>query len=132
MPRLPGRPPLGPIIALPLLLLAGCSRPDPATDDGARAAAVAFLDAIRAGRIEPAWQATSGEFKSLMGLQNLEDYVRSHPPLSAPAEFAEARPVDREGLNMAEYVFRSPEAASIIVLVAENDGGWTVERLSVE
>jgi hypothetical protein len=120
-----------------------------AAEDG-RAAAAAFLDDLRAGRIEPAWQGTSVEFKSLMGLDSLRDYVRQHPALTAPAEFVAIASVESRHLTLAECTFRAtPPApakgsrsrarartpagpATITVLISEDRDGWKVERLAVE
>ena len=54
-----------------------------------------FLDELRAGRLEPAWQGTSTEFKSLMGLENLRDYVKTHPALKAPGRVCRVPDVRR-------------------------------------
>jgi hypothetical protein len=126
---------------LAALLLAGCARSGNVADDAGRAVAARFLDELRAGRIEPAWNETSAEFKSLMGFENLRDYVRTHPALKAPAAYASARPLNRDGLHLAEYVFHAtpppsargqPAAATIKVLLAAGADGWKVEHLTVE
>ncbi|RUL84926.1 hypothetical protein [Tautonia sociabilis] len=121
------------------LLLGGCVGPGGEGDEGARTAATEFLDEVRAGRLEAAWQGTSAEFKSLMGLENLRDFVRAHPVLGEPAEYAETRALDRGGLDLAECVFLAPAfpkgaagGSTITVLVAEGDEGWAVERLTVD
>lgn len=116
-----------------------------------RAAAVSFLDEVRAGRIEPAWRATTVEFKSLMGLDSLRDYVRAHPALKGQAEFVEGRAVASSGPELAEYKFRAvappaakakgrgkkagasrPASATIRVTTAREDGILRVERLVLE
>ncbi|AMV38725.1 hypothetical protein [Planctomyces sp. SH-PL62] len=107
--------------------------------DAPREAASRFLDEVRAGRLQPAWEGASTEFKSLMGVENLRDLVRAHPPLKSPAEFVESRAIDRDGVRQAECVFharakvRGKEvAATITVLVAPDSDGWKVERLGVQ
>lgn len=109
-----------------------------AIDDG-RAVAAQFLDQVRAGQLEAAWQGCSTEFKSLTGVENLRDYVKAHPAPKAPAEFGEARAVDRKGRSMEEYVFRGTAKvrgktapATIRVPLAHGDAGWQAEHLSVE
>lgn len=129
-------------MVLVALVLTGCGRSDATGGDEARAIAVQFLDELRAGRYEPAWrERTSAEFKSLMGMENLRDYLRSHPVLRSPAEYLEARAIDREGHDLAEFVFLAtppvrrgdkPVPARIRVLLAPGDEGWKVEHLSVE
>lgn len=130
--------------ALMALVAAGCGRAGSGGVDGEpRAVAVRFLDELKAGRLEPAWEGASTEFKSLMGVETLRDYVKTHPALKAPAEFAEARTIDRGGRAMAEYVFNAtatakakargkPVASTIKVLLASGDGGWKVEQLTVD
>jgi hypothetical protein len=127
------------IATLTALVITGCSRPASEVGDGGRAAAVRFLDELRAGRLEPAWQGSSAEFKSLMGLESLRDYVKAHPALKAPAEYAETRAIDRNGRSMTECVFHAttklrgkPATATIRVLLAPGDDGWEVEHLAVE
>ena len=121
------------------LLVRGCDGSGEEWHEQARTAAVGFLDELRAGRLEPAWQGCSTEFKSLMGLENLRDYVRTHAALKSTAEFTEARPINRNGQTMAECLFtgsskqRGKEVTSTIkVLVASADQGWKVEQVAVE
>src|SRR5688500_19004049 len=91
------------IVALATLIMAGCTGTTNEVGEEGRATAARFLDELRRGRLEPAWQDTSTEFKSLMGLENLRDYVKTHPALKAPAEYAESRTFDGNGRRMAEY-----------------------------
>lgn len=122
-----------------VVVAVGCGRTGSAGDEDGRAIAVRFLDDLRAGKLEPAWQGSSTEFKSLMGVENLRDYVKTHPALKAPAEYAESRTIDRDGLSMVEHIFhattqvrRKPVSATIKVLLAAGDDGWKVEHLAVE
>lgn len=129
--------------ALIALVAAGCggSSGTGTVDDEGRAVAVQFLDEVRTGRLQPAWEGSSTEFKSLMGVENLRDYVKAHPALKAPAEYAEVRTIDQDGRALSEYVFRAsatpkprgkPVASTIKVLLAAGDAGWKVESLAVE
>jgi hypothetical protein len=134
--------PSRPIVATGLLLAAlfsqslpGCGRAT-GVGDG-RDEAVGFLDLLRTGLIEPAWQRTSTEFRSLMGQENLRDYVRSRPGLSNPTEHTGSAEVERGGRSMVEHTFRPvpagpASAATIKVLLANGAGGWEVEHLTVE
>jgi hypothetical protein len=119
--------------------LAGCGGTGGAADDQGQATAIHFLDELRAGRLEPAWQAASTEFKSLMGIENLRDYVKTHPTLRGPAEYTEYRAIERNGRPMAEHIFRAttkvrgkPVSSTIRILLADGNEGWKVEHLSVE
>ncbi len=127
-------------ILLALCALVGCGRgADPATEAGGREAATQFLDRLRAGQIEPAWEATTAEFKSLMGLESLRDFVKGRPALRSPAEHVSARDARRDGRIMAEHVFRAtgtvrgkPATATVIVLVARDGDRWAVEQVRPE
>jgi len=137
------------LAVLTALMTAGCGRSGSAADDETRAVAVQFLDALRAGKIQPAWASSSTEFKSLMGVENLRDYVKTHPALKGAAEFAETRTIDRNGRTLAECVFQAtpppnskskgktkgkgkPRPSTIKVLLAPGAEGWKVEQLVVE
>ncbi len=120
------------------LVLTGCGGGSGApAGDGAAGAAGAFLGELRAGRVEPAWEATSAEFKSLMGRDALRELVKKNSALRAPAEFAESRP---SGVGLTECVFRGtnagpkkkPAAVTIRVVLSPAAGGWAVEKLAVE
>ena len=69
-------------------------------DEQARTAADLFLDDLRAGQPEPVWQGCSTEFKSLVGVENLRDNVKTHSALKSAAEFTKARPIERNGQTM--------------------------------
>jgi hypothetical protein len=112
----------------------GCSSstPDP---DASRSTAAKFLDEIRAGKVSNAWEGTTTEFKSLLGREGLEGYVRAHPALKEkePADFVSFNTAERNGLPLGECAFRSASRkSSIKVLLAREDGAWKVERLTVD
>lgn len=116
---------------------AGCGGGATPPEGDAARAAEAFLGELRAGKVEPAWDATSPEFKSLMGLDALRDLVKKNPALRGQAEFAEARP---SGAGLTECLFRGsnakprgkPAPVSVRVTLSPAAGGWAVERLAVE
>ncbi|MDX2036589.1 MAG: hypothetical protein SFX72_08050 [Isosphaeraceae bacterium] len=121
------------------LTLSGCGGSGSDVGDDGREAAARFLEDLRADRLDPAWQATNPEFKSLMGLESLRDCVRTHPALKGPAEHVEARDTDRLGGSMVEHVFRAeglvrgkPVRSTVKVLVAYVEGKWGVEQIGVE
>lgn len=139
MPTNRNRP--GWLVLLTLALVpVGCtgSVSDSAGGDG-KAAADRFLEEIQAGRIEPAWQGTSTEFKSLMGLDSLRDLIKTRPALKGRPEHLESRRLDRDGLPLAEHVYRAQGkargkavSATIRVVVSQGGPGWTVEKISVD
>lgn len=140
-----GRPRLR--LALSLALLAGfslaCGRISSTQEDRGRSVAASFLDEVRAGRVDPAWQGTTAEFKSLMGSDSLKDYARNHPALKAQAEFVGSKRVETGAGRMVDYEFRATPAAAprvktpptpkaIHVTVNFSVDPPAVERLTVE
>lgn len=122
--------------AIALLLLCAapvaCAPKAPPQDAG-KSIASTFLKEIQEGRVDAAWSATTAEFKSMLGLEGLRAYVKKNKTLSRPSEFVSLTPVDRNGLAMAECLFRPADAGSNVkVLLARENGEWKVERLSVE
>lgn len=131
-----------------LLALAGfaCGGPSGAVTDEGREAATRFLDEVRAGRVDPAWQGTSTEFKSYMGLDSLRDYVKLHPALGGPAEFVEGHPIASGRGPAVVYTYKAtapPRAKArgkaaakpveaVAVMMFREDGAWKVERLTAE
>jgi len=127
------------LAAAALLSAVGCGQAFAPDSDSGKLIATGFLDDLRAGKVEDAWQGASTEFKSLMGLHSLKDLVKRHPALKAPAEFAERRPVELNGRKLAEHVFLGtskvrgkPVPSTIKVLLGAEHGGLRVEKLSVE
>lgn len=123
-----------------LLALIGCGGPGATAggEDG-REAADRFLEEVRAGRIEPAWQSTSTEFKSLMGLESLRELAQKQPALKGQPEHIESKRIDRDGLPLTEHAYRAQGKArnravtsTLRVIVSQGDDGWKVEKLSVE
>ncbi|WP_406697419.1 hypothetical protein V5E97_01040 [Singulisphaera sp. Ch08] len=126
-------------LALIALFAGGCGQTGSTSDGDAQAVATQFLDELRAGRLEPAWQGTSVEFKSLMGAGSLRDYVKRHPALKANAEYSESRSIDRGGPALTECLFHATTRvrgksvpATIKVILASGAEGWKVEQLIVE
>jgi hypothetical protein len=124
-----------------VLALSGCHRAGPPERDG-RACAEAFLAAIRGGQVEPAWQSTSDEFKSIMGLGSFLELVAQHPALRSEAVYDSTVTRDSEGLSLAECVFHATPPASgrktqalpttIKVLLSAPDAEWKVDHLALE
>lgn len=123
---------------------AGCGRTSPAQVDAGQEVAATFLEELRAGRVAPAWQGTTVEFKSLMGSDALRDYVRAHPAFQARAEFVASESVESGRGRMVAYRFRAtpppgkkkpktpPPPATIRVLLDFTADPPRVERLNVE
>ncbi len=126
-------------LVLAVAAVSGCGggpSPQSAPTEG-RAAAEAFLSDLRSGKVEPAWEGTSSEFKSLMGLDSLKSLVKRNPSISRPASYVESRVLARNNLTLAEHVFKPDPAAkgaskTITILTAAGPSGWTVEQIKVE
>jgi hypothetical protein len=103
------------------------------SEDGARDKAVQFLDQIRGGQIDTAWEETSTDFKSMYGRDRFREYVRSKPVLKSPAEFAKCDFKSEGSLRLAECLFRPAGGkGSITVVLHPDQKTWRVGRLSVE
>jgi hypothetical protein len=103
------------------------------TTDGAKEKAAAFLDEVRAGRVDDAWAATSADFKSMYGRDRFRQYVKSKPILKTPAEFDTCEFKTDSELRTAECLFRPAGGKGAIKVVLNVDqGAWKVGRLSVE
>ena len=121
-----------------------CGRSSAARDDAGKEVAATFLREIGAGRVDPAWQATTVEFKSLMGSDSLRDYARNHPALKGTAEFLDSHPIEASGGRMVEYRFRAtppparskpknaPGPTTFRVMVDSRDDPPKVERLAAD
>src|SRR5262249_28252489 len=46
-----------------------------------------FLDEIRQGRVDAAWESTTAEFKSMTGKEDFKKFVNEQPALKEPLEF---------------------------------------------
>ena len=143
--RLPKRRQILTWLVIPTLAAGlACGKTSPAQIDGGRGVASAFLDELRAGRIDPAWQTTTVEFRSLMGSDSLRDYVRTHPALKGTAEFQESQPRADSAGRLIDYKFQAtpPKTstrsktplgpATVRVMLNFGTNPPQVERLSVE
>lgn len=108
----------------------------PGGDDAAKAAE-AFLGELREGRVEPAWEATSAEFKSLMGLDALRDLLKKNTALNGALEFVGTRAgpaglteCDFRGTNVPRRGKSRP--VEVRVVLGPGGAGWVVEKLAVE
>ena len=81
------------------------AKPSPVSTTDGRAVAVEFLNLISSGQVDRAWEGTTAEFKSLLGLDGLREYVRRHPALKSTAEFASFTPTKREDYELRECRF---------------------------
>ncbi|MDG3007506.1 hypothetical protein [Paludisphaera mucosa] len=71
----------------------------------------------------------------MLGRDGLVGYVKAHKSLKekAPAEFVSFNVAEREGLPLAECLFRTADQrAAVKVLLAREGGAWKVERLTAD
>ena len=59
----------------------------PIQPESGKAVVDPFLEAVRSGKAESAWEGTTAEFKSNLGRENFLKYVDAHPNLKEPLEF---------------------------------------------
>lgn len=112
------------------------NRPHLKQNEGLNIAAE-FLQSIRKGAVDQAWESTTAEFKSAFGRENFRKWVRNHPVVMKDLEFVKTQPthpgdLPREFLFTPASEASKPDAALIQVLLARDDRGWRVERLLVD
>lgn len=108
-------------------------QPAPQEDEG-RPIADRFLQQLREGQVDAAWESTTADFKSDEGLESFRAFVTDRPGLSEPAEFVRFEEIEVHGLTRWKYTYRIntplPSGASEVgVLIANERGEWKVEQL---
>jgi hypothetical protein len=101
----------------------------PELEEG-RGVAEKFLELVREGRPGEAWDAATAEFKSIEGR---ESFIRSSAKaaiLKEQLHFNSAQQVTVQDQPRTEYLFQSPEAKMVRVLVGYEGGVWKVDRLT--
>lgn len=100
----------------------------PGLDEG-RSVAESFLEAIRAGTPEAAWESTTAEFKSASGRESFVSQVRALPALREHLEFISAQTVTVQNEPRTEYLFREPKTgATVRIVIGKEAGQWKVDR----
>ena len=121
---------------LSLLLLVGVWLADrPVSTEDAHEEAMHFLNQLRAGEIDLAWEDTTAEFKSFVGRDRLRKTVRSNPVFQHPFEMTSSQSVEIGPLRLFECLFRSAKFADTnvrILLAPTKQGQWKVERLEIQ
>jgi hypothetical protein len=95
------------------------------------AVAETFLASVRSGKAGEAWDSTTTEFKSIEGRESFIRKVRSRPILSAPLQFNSSQQVLIGEEPRTEYLFQSPDAKMVRILVGYERGDWKVDRLTL-
>jgi len=126
-----------PVYAAVLSVAAGCGRPSAPDDAQARRVVERFLEQLRTGTVDAAWESTTADFKSDEGRDAFRRFVKGRPVLHQPLEFTTIKQVEVNGLARWEATLRPPAATqdapgAVRVLIAQESGVWKVERLTTE
>lgn len=126
------------IVAAPLALIAAgyiglkmFHKPptQPSVDVG-RTVAEDFLANVRANAGK-AWDASTAEFKSIEGRESFIRKVRATPILKEKLQFNSSQQVMLQDEPRTEYLFQSPQAKLVRVLIGYEQGSWKVDRLAM-
>lgn len=121
-------------VAVPL----GCQRAQPPADAATTQRVTdTFLEQLRAGQFDAAWESTSAEFKSDEGRESFARYIKSKPQLRQPLAFKGYEVADQNGLKRGQCLYEPAPGsksgpARIRLLVAQDAGQWRVEGVFVE
>ncbi|MGE3240203.1 MAG: hypothetical protein AB7G28_24130 [Pirellulales bacterium] len=102
----------------------------PGTDEG-RAVAEGFLSKVRSGKPGEAWDSATAEFKSIEGRESFIRKVKATPILKDELHFNSSQKVVVKEEPRSEYLFQSPDAKMIRVLIGFEGGNWKVDRLTM-
>jgi hypothetical protein len=119
-------------LAIAVVLMWRKAPTEPSVDEG-RSVAEAFLEQIRAGHAQQAWESTTAEFKSAEGRESFVRSVKKHPALAKPLSFVSVQTATVQGNPRAEYIYRAADGGGTVRLLAGNDrGSWRIDRMIVE
>ena len=119
-------------LAVWLLFIRGPSVPSLADDEG-RVMAEKFLDEVRAGQVNEAWESTSTEFKSFQGKETFRKLVKSKPAFKSTVKFEASETPKESDTVYRVYRFRPVKGTGIIaVSLAPEDDTWRVVHVVVE
>ena len=101
----------------------------PNVEEG-RAVAEQFLTRVRTGKAGEAWDAATAELKSIEGRESFLRKVKANPILIGPLQFNSSQQVAVQDQPRTEFLFQSPDAKIVRVLIGYEQGNWKVDRLS--
>lgn len=99
--------------------------------DVGRAVAEEFLTHVRSSDPGKAWDSSTAEFKSIEGRESFVRKVRSTPVLKEPLQFNSSQQVVLNNEPRTEYLFQSPAAKLVRILIGYEQGSWKVDRLTL-
>jgi len=90
-----------------------------------------FLKKVRAGDPGKAWDSSTSEFKSIEGRESFIRKSKSTAVLKEQLQFASSQQVMIQDEPRTEYLFQSPKAKVVRLLVGHEQGNWKVDRLTL-
>lgn len=128
---------LWPLMAGLLLLSAvvGCSlsgESEVVTEEQGRPVAEKFLELIRGGKAEDAWDSTTAEFKSAEGRESFIRSLKGRKFLSESLTFDSVQTADMNGTKRNEFRFNSKDGHTVTVIVGPENDEWKVDWLKIE
>jgi hypothetical protein len=126
------------LLALASVLPSACRRPSPPADAvTTQRVTDAFLEQLRAGQFDAAWESTTAEFKSDEGREYFARFVKSKPQLRQSLTFKGYEVADQNGLKRGQCIYEPAPGsksgvARIRLLVAQDAGQWRVEGVFVD
>ena len=96
-----------------------------------RAVAETFLASVGRGNAGEAWDGATAEFKSIEGRESFVRKAKSATILAEPLQFNSSQQVLIQDQPRTEYLFQSPGAKMVRVLVGFERGDWKVDRLTL-
>src|SRR5262245_5021548 len=97
----------------------------PGVDEG-RAVAEGFLTKVNGGKPGEAWDSATAEFKSIEGRESFIRKVNSTPLLTQALRFNSSQRVVVKDEPRSEYLFQSPDAKMVRLLIGFEGGNWKV------
>lgn len=101
-----------------------------------RQVADAFLDQVRRGQLDAAWQSTTAEFKSYQGRDAFKAQIAQHPFVRGSLEFVRYEVGQLHELARGQCVYRpasgKPPGRQLRVVVAQEGGQWKVDGLLID
>lgn len=126
-----------PIVMLAVLIVAGAAaawlwlRPpaQPGVDAG-RAIAESFLQHLREGHPDKAWEATTADFKSDQGKERFIAEAKKAGLLQQEWEFVSAQSVMVQERPRSEFAFRTKSNKTVRLILGRDGGAWKIDRMA--